>query len=311
MNSLNRSGRVLAVSLGLALAAPTNAIDQAWAATPEQGFKRPQTLMATPPVNPNIAGGGTLPQGLLYTALNPTFSDKDRSEDGYIGSDTFSQAWLLKLRYGLTNRLELNSVLSYVNLERSKPTPSQKHLEGYGDQSLGLSYALYNLHQKDPFALSFSLSALLPTAPEGANHLPGNAAWGGRAAAAFGLFLTPEIKFDTEAIISGPFERGNQDVKRGEQYQWNSQFRYLFKTFDVALESSLTHNEAGDKSSPAGDIDLKNGYTEWFVGPSMNFTIDRYDLWFGIGVFFPVLQNVDSPSMVEDYQLAFKIGKLW
>ncbi|MDR0478170.1 MAG: hypothetical protein LBH14_09600, partial [Desulfobulbaceae bacterium] len=176
------------------------------ATTADQDFKRPKALMATPPVNPNISNGGTLPQGVLYTALNPTFSNKDRSIDGYRGSDTFSQAWLLKLRYGLTNSLELNSVLSYVNLSRTDPTPAVKHLEGYGDQSLGLSYAFYNIHQRDPFALSFSAGVLLPTAPEGDNHLPGNAAWGGRASVDFGRFLTPDIKLDMGLVVSGPFE---------------------------------------------------------------------------------------------------------
>ncbi|HBT96643.1 MAG TPA: transporter [Desulfobulbaceae bacterium] len=267
--------------------------------------------MATPPVNPNLSNGGTLPKGVLYTALNPVFADKNHSQDGFTGPDTFSQAWLFKLRYGITNRLELNSVPSYVNLSRSDPTPAIKHLEGYGDQSLGLSYAFYNLHQGAPFALSFSAGVLLPTAPEGDNHLPGNAAWGGRASLDFGKFLTPDIKFDTGFVVSGPFERGNQDVKRGEQYQWNAQIRYLFNICDIALESSLVSNAAGDKRTPAGDIDLNNGSTEWFIGPSMNFVIDRYDLWFGIGIFFPVWQDIDSPAMVEDYQLAFKIGKLW
>lgn len=86
---------------------------------------------------------------------------------------------------------------------------------------------------------------------------------------------------------SGLFERGNQDVRRGIQCQWNLQVCYLFKTFDIALESSLVDTEVGDKSAPAGDIDLNNDSTEWFVGPILNFAIDRYDLWFGIGIFLP------------------------
>ena len=278
---------------------------------PGQVAPRPKTLVATPPVHANLISSGTLLEGLFYVALNPAFSDKTTSKDGYHDADVFSQAWLLKLRYGITNYLEVNSVLSYVNLTRTNPTPKQKHLEGYGDQSLGLTYALYNIHQKDPIALSFSLGVLLPTAPEGANHLPGNAAWGGRASIDFGKFLTRDLKFDTGLVITGPFERGNQDVRRGEIYQWNAQLRYLFTNFDIGLESSLVDTRSGSKSGPAGDINLKNGSTEWFVGPSMNFAIDRYDLWFGVGIFFPIVQNFESPAKVEDYQLAFKIGKVW
>ena len=306
---MNRS-KICNCVLVMALTAHTAMADDL-ATAPVPDFKRPKTLVATPPVNPNIANGGTVPQGVLYTALNPTFSNKDRGLDGYRGPDTFSQAWILKLRYGLTNSLELNSVLSYVNLTRTDPTPAIKHLEGYGDQSLGFTYAFYNIHQRDPIALSFSAGALLPTAPEGDNHLPGNAAWGGRASVDFGKFLTPDIKLDSGLVVSGPFERGNQDVKRGNQYQWNVQVRYLFRIFDIAIESSLVNTASGDKRTPGGDIDLNNGTTEWFVGPSMNFAIDRYDLWCGIGIFFPILQNYDSLAMAENYQLAFKIGKLW
>ena len=140
------------------------------AAAPEQAFKRPKTLTATPPVNPTQhCQRRTLPKWVFYTALNPTFANKDRSQDGSRPTNTFSQAWLLKLRYGITNSLELN--FSYVNLTRTDPEPAVKHLEGYGDQLLGLSYALHNIHQGDPFALSFSVGALLSTAPEGDNHL--------------------------------------------------------------------------------------------------------------------------------------------
>jgi len=280
-------------------------------AGPDRMPSRPKTLVATPPVHLNLTSSGTLVKGLFYVALNPGFSDKTSSKNGYKGSDVFSQAWLLKLRYGITNYLEVNSVLSYVNLTRTNPTPKQKHLEGYGDQSLGLTYALYNIHQRDPISLSFALGVLLPTAPQGANHLPGNAAWGGRASIDFGKFLTRDLKFDTGLVITGPFERGNQDVKRGAAYQWNAQFRYLFTNFDIALESSLVETLSSDKSGVAGKTSLKNGSTEWFVGPSINYAIDRYNLWFGIGIFFPVVQNFDSPTKAEDYQLTFKIGKVW
>lgn len=275
--------------------------------------KRPRVLMGTPPVNVNISGAGTLPEGVLFTALNASFADKDHARrGGKNNSDVFSQVWLLKVRYGLTKNLELAAISSYVNLDRSSPTPNPEHLEGFGDQVLGINYALKNIHQGDPYALSFVAGVMLPTAPGGRNHLPGNSAWGGRLGANFGKFITKDLKMDTELVWTGPFERGNQEVKRGDLFQWNTQFRYLFDNFDIAFESSLVRQESGNKDFPNGiRRNVKNGFTEWFVGPSMNVAFASLDMWAGLGVFVPVYQHVDGPNKVEDVRIEFKIGKLW
>ena len=295
----------------LPLLLSTLALSPALAQTTPPPSARPATLTAAPPVHTNISGAGTLPDGMFFAALNPGFSDQTHSKKGYTGPDTASQAWLLKLRYGLTNRLEINSVLPYVKLTFHNPTPARKHLEGYGDQSLGLGYGLYNLHLGDPFALSVTASVLLPTAPKGDNHLPGNSAWGGRISAEFGVFLTPDLKLDTGIVASAPFERGNQSVKRGEEYQWNTQLRYMFTHFDVGIESSLVRAESGDRRTPAGRVNLKTGSTLWHVGPSVNYALDQHNVWLGVGVFFPVEQRVEGPTRVDRHRWAVKVGKVW
>lgn len=272
---------------------------------------RARVIAGTPPVNVNIAGAGSLPQGVFFSALNASFADKDGGERGYAGPKVFSQAWLLKLRYGLTSHLELSAVVPYVNLSRRSPTPSPKHLEGLGDITVGLNFAPFNLHQRDPFALSFVAAALLPTGPRGHNHLPGNGAWGARASAAFGLFVAQNVKFDTEAVYSMPFERGNQKVERGGAFQWNAQLRHVWDNFDIGLESSYVRQESGEKDLPSGSLDLRNGYSEWFVGPSCNVAIPKIDAWAGLGVFFPVHQSFKGPAASEDYRVEFKFGKLW
>lgn len=274
--------------------------------------KSAKVLAGTPPVNVNIASAGTLPKGLLFTALNMSFSDRQNSKRGGGRlSDAFSQVWLLKVRYGLTNKLELATVLSYANMSRRNPTPAPKHIEGYGDQSLGLSYGLFNTHEGDPVALSFGAAVLLPTAPQGDNHAPGASTWGGRAHVAFGTWLSENVKFDTEVVGSAPFERGNQKTRRGNQYMWNAQLRCVFDAFDLGLESSMVKNESGDKDLPSGtNINLRNGNYEWYVGPSANVALPG-DMWVGVGVFFPLCQDVKGPAKVDDARFEFKIGKLW
>ncbi|GHT83103.1 hypothetical protein AGMMS49543_09460 [Betaproteobacteria bacterium] len=271
----------------------------------------PRVLMGTPPVNVNTSAAGSLPKNLFFSALNVSFADKTHAEKGGAArSDVFGQTWLLKLRYGLTDHVEFVAITPYIDQSRSHPTPSPKHLGGWGDQVIGINAAPFNLHQGDPFALSFSAAVLLPTGQEGKRHLPGNGAWGWRVGAAYGRFLTPNLKLDTEGVWSGPFERGNQEVKRGQSWQWNSQLRYLFHAFDLGLESSLVHQKSAHAYTPAGKVSTRNGVTEWFVGPSLNIVLPA-DAWLGIGVFFPVHRHFDGPNKSENKRVELKIGKLW
>lgn len=263
------------------------------------------------PVNVNIAGGGTLPKGKALTILNASFADKTNGKRGYSGSDVFSQLWLAKFRYGITDNLELSMTAPYINNKRSNPRPHPEHIEGFSDTAVALVVAPFNLHQGDPVAWSIYAGLLTPTGTGGKNHLPGVGVWGWRLSTGVATFLTDNIKADMDVSWSGPFERGNQKVRRGDQFQWNSQVRYLFDNFDIGLESTLVHQESGDKSTSAGDLNLRNGYTEWLVGPSVNVPIDALNMWAGVGVFFPVMQDYKGPAAVEDARFEFKIGKLW
>ena len=152
--------------------------------------------------------------------------------------------------------------------------------------------------------------------------MPGNNAWGARGAAAVGAWVTKDIKMDTEFVWSGPFERGNQNVERGDQWQWNTNIRYLWDWIDVGFESSLVVQESGNKKidgrwlangswRDSSTTNTRNGYTEWLVGPSMNVAVDSLGMWAGIGAFFPVVQDYKGPAKVEDVRWELKIGKVW
>ena len=272
--------------------------------------KRAKSLIGTP-INVNMASSGTLPENVGLFMLNTSLSDKTRSKRGG-GGDVFSQVWLGKLRYGITNYWEIGVVAPYINNERRNYGGNgPKHIEGISDTTLQLTWSAYNQHQKDPLNLSFGAAVLLPTGLRGKNHLSGNGVWGGRLVAAIGKFFTPDFRMDTEVAWTGPFERGNQSVKRGNQYLWNTQARYLFNWMDVGLESSFVIQESGNKNIDSGTVNMRNGYTEWYVGPSMNFAVDALELWVGAGVFFPIIQDVKGPAAVDNARYEFKFGKLW
>lgn len=275
--------------------------------------KRAAVLKATPPVGVNTGSSGTLPEGVWFTSINASFSDKHRAKkDGGAKSDYFSQFWLYKIRYGITSQLEFVTLGTYANNSYRSPTPTPSHVEGYGDQSFGLSYAFFNGHMGDPLSMAVGLTISAPTAPQGDNHVPGASVWGGRASFNVGTWITDDLKVDTEFAVSTPFERGNQKVKRGTQYAWSTQFRYVFNEFDLGLESNFIKVESGDIDLPGGgNRNLKNGYTEWYAGPSMNVAFDKINAWLGVGYFFPLYQHVEGPAKVDNGRLEFKFAKLW
>ncbi|HHX9803745.1 TPA: transporter [Salmonella enterica subsp. enterica] len=275
------------------------------------GENNPSNLLGAP-VNTAISGGSVLPEGKLLTALNSSFRDKDHQIEGHGSPDVYSQIWLLKIRYGLTDRLELSTVGSYINNKRDNLSP--EHIEGMGDQSVGVNYALMSQRIGDPFWVTVGGALLLPTGQDGDNHLPGNSAWGGRVTLTLTKLFTPNIKGDMGFVYQGPFERGNQDVKRGNEFQWNTQVRYMFSDLplDLGLESAYSNNASGTKKLSNGSvINNHSGTTEWVVGPSFNIAVDSLKLWFGAGAFFPVKQEAKSPTKMEDVRWEFKIGKTW
>lgn len=299
----------LAVSLLAVLLLASQAFAQ------EQGQEEKKSgrskLLGAQPVNVNTAGGGSLPKGKFLTVLNASFANKTKSKKGSKATDTFAQTWLLKFRYGITNHLEASVTVPYIHMKRGSSAPSPRYTEGFGDTTAALVIAPWNEHQGDPVSASVYVGFFLPTGIYGDNHLPGNGAWGGRYAAGIGKWLTPDFKVDTEVVWAVPFESGNRHLKRGQQFQWNSNIRYLFDSFDIGLESTLVHQESGDRWTSAGKVDTRNGYTEWFVGPSMNFAIEPLGMWAGVGVFLPVMQDVKGPSKVEEARFEFKLGKVW
>lgn len=297
----------------LALSTPGLAAEEAVTAQekPKVQSTRAKALFGAP-VNVNIAGGGSLPKGTALTMINTSLANKQRSERGYAGSDIFSQVWLLKMRYGITNHLEIATTLPYINNDRDTQAVGPKHIEGFADQVVQFTFAPWNQHQGDSFSAGLTAGVLIPTGTWGKNHVPGVGVWGGRLAAGIGKFVTRNIKLDTELVWSGAFERGNQKVKRGDQFQWNTNMRYLFDYVDFGIESTLVYQDSGDKKLPDGStMGLRNGYTEWFIGPSMNVAIAPLDMWVGVGMFFPVLQDVKGPAVLEDVRFEFKVGKVW
>ncbi|MDR2696174.1 MAG: transporter [Deltaproteobacteria bacterium] len=291
------------------------------AAEEEQSARKQSTrsrMIFGPPVNVNIAGPGSMPEGVLLTGINTSFANKITpvGNAGSRASDVFGQQWLLKLRYGITDYLEIWSTIPYINNRRTNPEPNPQYIYGVADSVLALTLCPWHERRGDPLTASASAGVLLPVAAWGKDHMPGMGVMAFRGQAAVGKFLTKDIKIETEGLWITRFARGNQNVRLGDQFQWNSQIRYLFNSFDIGLESSLVSQTASDREARGNVSSMRNGYTEWFVGPSVNVAIEPLSMWVGLGAFFPVLYSLHDErrapaAKMENVRVEFKIGKLW
>lgn len=306
---------VCALTFGLSSAALAEQEAQPENTQTQPKKKRAKMLTGTP-VHTAIAGGGSLPKGVALTVYNFSLADKTQSKRGYKGSDVYNQTHLIKLRYGITNHWEITSTGGYVNNGFRDPKHAGKrpgNIEGPIDQLLGFTYAPLQLHQGDPVAVSVSAGIYIPTGVYGKNHLPAAGAWGSRLCTGFATFLNDDIRFDTEFSWATTFERGNQNVRKGDQYQWNTMVRYLFDWFDIGLESVYTHYEdnVGYRNGKSNRGNLKNGGADWYIGPNTSIAIDALDMWVGAGVYFPVMQDMNGPAATDDVQFHFKVAKMW
>ncbi len=280
---------------------------------------KPSRLLVAP-VNTAIAGGAILPKGTLLTVINASFRDKTRTVDGDKHgnpSDTFSQTWLLKIRYGLFDRLEINTVIPYVNNDVDNQSWRP---EGVGDVPVGMSIAMLSERAGHPFWLTLNLGLTLPT---GDSHLAGTGVLGGRLGLSWSKNITKNILAAGDFVWEMPFGRGHEpygggghanfsSVERGDKYIANAHIRYRFNYFDLGLETVYEKVESGEGHlRRGGETNMYNGTTEWVLGPSINFAIDPISTWVGFGVFFPIYQDARTDTKMEDVRWEFKIGKLW
>jgi hypothetical protein len=176
------------------------------------------------------------------------------------------------------------------------------------------------------------------------DSMPGMGVWGHKVQVGIGKsFFDRRLKIETEGVWLGRWSRGNERVRIGDQFQWNTQIRYMFDWFDIGIENYMYWKQSNvtDRNGPPGfsgsrpihpdegpgDFNMRNGCFEWYVGPSMNFAIEPLKMWAGIGVFFPVYQEPfysvkrygdqttrflpGGGGRFENARFEFKIGKTW
>ncbi len=297
----------LGLTAGIAVAAEEGSQDQA---APAPKVKQMGGLSGTP-VNTAISGGGIVPKGMLLTVFNSSYRNKYNIIDGgeSDGRTLVNELYLLKIRYSPLDRLELIVVPGYINNSLNPyRNLGESSVTGWTDFNAGATYMFLSERFGDPVSMSFCLGLNLPTGQSGNSHPPGGGAWGWNTKLGLSKVFQPKHRIDADLGFAQPFEEGNQDVEKGYTITFNGSYHYIINdNFDVGLEFALTHNDEGEKNG----IAMNNGTSELYAGPAINYILPKYKLWFGVGAYFPVYRDADSPTAFEDYRIDFKLGKLW
>ncbi|OIN99872.1 MAG: hypothetical protein AUJ49_10390 [Desulfovibrionaceae bacterium CG1_02_65_16] len=263
----------------------------------EEKFGRMQGV----PASVSIGGGGMLPQGHAITAWNASYRSKYEGVEGEnqknnrnIDNTTFVN--MLKLRYGVTDNIEVQAVVPYTFYD-----PMAGHnLDSWGDIVVAGMYGFLQEKSGDPVSLALSLKAGLPTGSTGPSALPGGDVWSGTAA--LGLTKTwglNQVAFDLWA--TQPFEEGNSHVRKGDSYGFNYKYaRSLTQNLDVGIEGIIEHANRGERYG----VEMKNDYTEWYTGPAVTYNIPGTTIDLAVGAYLPVYrsygQNTSSDSVRVD-----------
>ena len=297
---------VSALMAGPALAAEQS---QVTGGTPEKSGRMGPT--SGTPVNSAIGGGGIVPKGMAITALNFSYRDKhDIVDDAGFGARTSQQElYLLKLRYGLTDRFELLLVPGYVSTHRDAYLNQQAdRVQGPTDFAFGGTYAPLLQPLGEPFSLGLHLAVNMPTGQNGRQYPPGGGAWSYSAKAGISKVWQATHRFDGDIGFVQPMETGNQGVRKGRVTFMTGSYHYVFNPiFDAGLEFTLENGESWQRDG----VDMRNGQTEMYVGPTINFSLPKWKTWLGIGVFVPVLRDYDIPTASDKTRFEIKLGKLW
>ncbi len=267
--------------------------------------------MSANPVNVLISGGGIVPKGKLLTVYNYSYRNKYNIIDGG-ESDArtlTNELHLLKIRYSPLDRLELIIVPGYINNNLNQfRNLGESDVNGWNDFYTGATYMFLSERFGDPVSMSVAFGLNLPTGQSGDSHPAGGGAWAYNVGLGLTKVFQPKHRIDLDLKFSDPLEEGNLAVERRYAINFNGSYHYVINdNFDVGLEFVGTYSDAGEKNG----VDMNNGTTDLYAGPAVNFILPKYNIWMGIGAYFPVYRDADSPTPYEDYRIDFKLGKLW
>jgi hypothetical protein len=296
--SLNASLFWLALILLLAPSAALAADDGERTFAPGQGV----------PVNTQIGGGGIVPTGHFLAVYNTSYRGKYEGVEGKdvttnrnIDNTTFQQR--LKLRYGLSDHIELNAMIPYNFYDPM----SGRNQDSWGDIMFGPNFGLLQERYGDPLSVALLLRVGLPTGSVGTHYAAGGGVWSGQAI----LSLTKTFglhQLTAEFVDTLPLEEGNLHTRRGNSAGMTYKYAYaLNRNWDIGIEGTIDKGWNGSRNG----VEVKNNSLEWYTGPAVNFAVPGTSLTLGVGAYLPVYRDYGMNTSTDAMRFDCKIAYMW
>ncbi len=306
---------------GMATMPMAQAAPQGEAAQPTAAAPKPKNRVPGPAITPAAWPGGTVvPKGSFSIVNHVTYSEGEpyKGSSPYTARNPKTGAKvgprsneltvnLFKLRYGITDRLDIRSSTPFVdnNISRHPATGGGTWKGGVGDTTLMLRYQVMPRTDAIPFAIALDAGVILPTGHTGdpnkytATNAFGVVVGGG----ASWINFNQRVDVDARYVMYG---EGRHDIQPGNYFLSHAHYAYaLNRHFDLGAETSLRIEEERDVKG----VGQKDSYTEWYAGPKMQVKIPEWsNLMIGAAVLFPVYRYYESSRLSTDTRFEFRTG---
>ena len=286
-----------------------------------EGAPKPKNRVPGPAITPAAWPGGTsMPKGAFAIVNHVTYSEGEP----YLGNSPYTARHpktgakvgprsneltvnLFKLRYGITDRLDIRTSTPFVdnNISRHPATGGGTWKGGVGDTTMMLRYQIMPRTDEIPFCVALDAGVILPTGHTGDPNKY-------TATNAFGVVVgggASWINFNQRLDVDGRYAmygEGRHGIQPGNYFLAHAHYAYaLSRYFDLGAETSLRIEEERDVNG----VGQKDSFTEWYAGPKMQIKIPEWsNLMIGAAVLFPVYRHYESSRLSTDARFEFRTG---
>ena len=197
---------------------------------------------------------------------------------------------VFKLRYGITDRLEIRTATPFIDLNINNHNADGSWKGGWGDTTTMLRYGIKKRSEDSPFSVALDLGVTLPTGKVGDKdkYLATNAfsviAGGGFS------WVDHNQRVDMDGRYAA-YTEGAHNIKPGDFALFHIHYAWaLSHYFDIGAEAYY-------RIEQQSEIDGKgqqNGFQEIYAGPKIQFKpLDAPFVMMGAAVLFPVYRDYD------------------
>ena len=211
---------------------------------------------------------------------------------------------VFKIRYGITDRLEVRTATPYINAEIKNRRAGGDWRGGLGDTTLMLRYGLKKRTEGSPFSLAADLGVTLPTGHVGDKdkYLATNAfsvIMGGGFS-----WVDANQRVDLDGRYAA-YAEGAHGIKPGDFTLFHAHYAYaLSGNFDAGLEGYFRR----DWATEVNGKNQHDAFSEAYIGPKIQVKVPELAyMMMGAAVLFPLYRESDAPRFSTDARYEFSI----